>query len=151
MTGRWLILFDDQGLRPGVVTAAAVTGVFVGGVMLTAGMVVALSLVGPGSVTLLTISIWLLAAIQVTAPVLMIVGGLRLAMGVGRTALVVGAVLELVACLGNLLFVVLVVWPEPADTSVFVTTVTLVFALLAATVWFGATRPAATEYVRLAT
>lgn len=95
MTKRLDALLDWEG-RPLSVAWAAILSVTAGAATLVASGVVLAILIGAlGGFLLLA---WLVAIAQVVAAVLLIAGGLRLAMGDGRTVLVVGATLHLLVC-----------------------------------------------------
>jgi hypothetical protein len=82
-------LFDRP--QPGAVFLAAAFGALAGGVTLVGAVIVG----GTGSTDAVG---WLVTGAQVVAAALLIGGGISLLMGVGRTALIAGAVLDLLLC-----------------------------------------------------
>lgn len=82
-------LFDHP--QPGTVFLAAALGMTVGGITLVAAVVL-------GGTVPVTAVPWLVVGPQVVSAALLVVGGISLLLGTGRSALVAGAVLNLVLC-----------------------------------------------------
>lgn len=143
-------LLDEAGLRPGSTTCAAILSVLVGlGTLIgsvLAGVMLP-ELAGAGWFALLA---WSVVATQVVAAVLLIAGGVRLAVGGGRGALVIGVALELWVCTGYLLHALAVVArdaSEPPSAAVVVVAVPIVIAAAAASALFLALCPMTTAYL----
>jgi hypothetical protein len=143
----------ENGLRPPSVTCAAVLGVLAGSMTLVVSLVVFGALSGPGGaavwVVLLT---WLVALTQVAGAVLLIIGGVRLAVGAGRTSLVAGAALQALVSAVYLVFAHTVVahdTDEPRATVVAMTGVAIVLAAVPVVSAVLASLPTASEYLRL--
>jgi hypothetical protein len=145
-------ILETNPLRPKVVMAAAVLGLFTGGMTLIVNFVVILPLGVPDLSRTLNIVVWLVALGQVAGAVLLIVGSVRLAAGAGRVLLTTGTVVQLVAWLAYGYYVVLDIsrdTTEPPATAVTYTVVALVFAILPVTSLVLAYARSATEFTGL--
>jgi hypothetical protein len=138
--------------RPGFVTWAAILSVLGGGVTLAATGIIGIVLFDPTGSGWMVIVVGLVAVAQVTGAVLLIVGGTRLALGAGRTGLVVGASLHFLVCGAYLLHAQTVVAgnsTEPPGTVAFFTVLSFLFAVLPAGGLFLALHRETTEYLTL--
>ncbi|XVS67612.1 hypothetical protein ACQPYE_16635 [Actinosynnema sp. CA-299493] len=143
-------LLDEAGLRPGSATCAAILGVIVGVGTLIGSVLAGVVLAEPVGTDWFALLAWSVVLTQVVAAVLLIVGGVRLAIGGGRGALVTGAALEFWVCGGYLLHALTVVAADagepPAAAVVFVVTPVLVAAAAASSLLL-AMRPMTAEYL----
>lgn len=143
-------LLDEAGLRPGSATCAAVLGVLVGVGTLIGGVLAGVVLPEPAGSGWFGLLAWSVVVAQVVAAVLLILGGVRLAAGHGRRALVIGAALELCVCAGYLLHALAVVAPDAGEapgTAVVFVAVPVVVAAAAAASLFLAMHPMTAEHV----
>jgi hypothetical protein len=143
-------LVDEAGLRPGSTTCAAILSVLVGIGTLIGGVLAGVVLSEPAGTGWFALLAWSVVVTQVVAAVLLIAGGVRLAVGGGRRALVTGAALELWVCAGYLLHALAVVAPdagEPPSTAVVFVAVPVVVAAAAVATLFLALRPMTAEYL----
>lgn len=144
-------LTDETGLRPRSVTCAALLGVLTGGVTLVASVIGIGLLLAPAGTFLALLLAWLVMLTQVTAAVLLIVGGGQLMIGISRTTLIVGAALDLLVCAVYLLYALTVLAHDPTEpphtTTVFAT-ISLVFAVAPTLSLILAMLPITTEYLR---
>lgn len=127
-------LLDGRG-RPPSVTWAAILSATAGAATLIASVIVVGVTFSHAGADWALIVAWVVAITQVTAAVLLIVGGFRLALGDGRRVLVVGAVLHFLVCGVYLLYAQTVVAnnsTEPPDTVVIFTVMPFAFAALPA-------------------
>lgn len=148
-TGRQM-LFDDHGLRPGAVTTAAGLAAFAGCLTLATGVVVVAALVPSRLTDPRVIIAWLVAGTQLTAAVLLMVGGVRLASGIGRKSVVAGASMLLLVCTAYLYYAVVVVQKndtEPPSTPILLSAIAVGFTILAVGTLALALSPSATEYL----
>ena len=149
MTAGWQTLLDERGLRPSAVTAAAGLAVLAGCMTLAAGVVVVGALVPSGLTDPRLIIAWLVAGSQVASAVLLMVGGVRLALGTDRKIVLAGAGLLLLVCTAYLLYAVIVVAKDDTENPSALVTVAIGFAI----VGFGslalALSRSATEYLGL--
>lgn len=145
-------LLDEAGMRPGSVTCAAVLGVLVGIGTLIGGVLAVVVLVEPPAVGWVVLLAWSVVAVQVVASVLLTVGGMRLAMGIGRSALVTGAALELLVCGAYLLHALTLIAPDSdnaPEAVVISTAVPVAVATAAASSLLLTLRRTATGYLLL--
>lgn len=122
--------FESQ---PGSVVFAALLGMTAGGITLVGSVIVFGTLVTHVGADWFRNVAWLVAVAQVAAAVLLIAGGLRLAVGAGRTVLVAGATLHLLVCAVYVLYAQTAVaddTTEPPSTVAIFTAIPLVFAAL---------------------
>ena len=137
-------LLDAEGVRPGAVTVAATLSVVAGGATLAAASVVVVAVAPTGGLA------WLAAVLQVSAAVLLIAGGLRLAAGVGRGVLLGGLGAQFLTCAMHAVFAVTVVAANPDEPSHLVPTLLAIacgFAALACVVLYLVLRPATTAFL----
>ncbi|MEU4769434.1 hypothetical protein AB0H12_39950 [Actinosynnema sp. NPDC023794] len=145
-------LVDEAGWRPGSTTCAAVLSVLVGIGTLIGSVIAGVVLPEPTGTGWFALLAWSVVVTQVAAAVLLIAGGVRLAVGCGRRALVTGAALELWVCTGYLLHALVVVAPdagEPTNAALVFVAVPVVVAAAAASALFLALRPMTAEYLLL--
>lgn len=143
-------LLDEAGLRPGSATCAAILSVLVGIGTLVGSVLAGVVLSAPAGTGWFALLAWSVVVTQVVAAVLLIAGGVRLAVGGGRGALTTGAALELWVCAGYLFHALAVVAPdagEPPSTAVVVVAVPVVVAAAAATALILALHPMTGEYL----
>ncbi|NUT52630.1 MAG: hypothetical protein HOV94_35885 [Saccharothrix sp.] len=143
-------LVDEAGMRPGSATCAAGLGVLVGVGTLIGSVLAGGFLSGPAGSGWMMPLAWSVVVAQVVAAVLLIAGGVRLAIGGGRSALVVGVVLEFWVCAGYLLHALVVMAPdagEPPGTAAVFVAVPVVVAAATATSLVLAMRPMTAEYL----
>lgn len=134
MTNRLDALLDWAG-RPLSVTWAALLSVTAGTGTLVASVVVIWAVFGHVGADWFLAVAQLVAVTQVVAATLLIVGGLRLAMGDGRTVLVVGATLHLLVCGAYVLYARTEVAGDTTEgptTAAIFTAMPFVFAALPA-------------------
>lgn len=137
-------LLDAEGVRPGPVTVAATLSVVSGGATLAGASVVVVAVTAVGGVS------WLAAVLQVSAAVLLIAGGVRLAAGVGRGVLLGGIGTQLLTCAMHGVYAVTVVAADPDEASHLVPTVLAIaggFAAVACVVLYLTLRPATAAFL----
>ncbi|MDQ2583461.1 hypothetical protein [Saccharothrix yanglingensis] len=143
-------LLDEAGQRPGTVTWAAILGVLVGLGTLAGAVLAGVVLVEPSGTGWFALVAWSVVVAQVVAAVLLLAGGVRLAIGAGRRALIAGAALELAVCAGYLLHALSAVasatGESPAAAAVFIA-VPIVVAAAAGASLLLALRPVTVEYL----
>lgn len=124
--------FDQPVLHPVAVALAVVAA----GMTMSASVVVVLSLgtSDPGSLT--GMLAWLVLIAQVTGAGLLVAGGLRLAVGRGRTVLVAGAAVQVAVCLVYLAYAFLLAAAD-GMTVLFASTAAVFAALPAASVYLA--------------
>ncbi|ROP34815.1 hypothetical protein [Saccharothrix texasensis] len=144
------VLLDEAGRRPGTATCAALLSVLVGVGTLIGGVLAGVVLSEPVGTGWFALLAWSVVVTQVVAAVLSIAGGVRLAVGGGRGALVTGAALELLVCGGYLLHALTVMAPdvgEPPSAAVVFVAVPVAVAATAASALVLALRPMTGEYL----
>jgi hypothetical protein len=143
----WLnAMLDSEGRRPVSATAAATLSVFVGGATLIGATIVVVAVLTWGEAP------WgpaIVALVQVSAGVLLIVGGARLATGAGRGVLFWGIALELVTCAIHGWYAVTAVAADRDDAALVPVLLTIAgtFAVVTVVVLWLALRPAVVWHV----
>jgi hypothetical protein len=143
----WLgAVLDVRGRRPRAATGAAVLGVTAGFATLSCSAVVIAAAFEAVGAEWAVVAVMALALVQVSAGVLLVVGGVRMAAGAGRRVLLAGIVLEFVTCAVHALHALNGVMDNPQDgprVAAFFLIVAGMFAALAAGCLYLALRPAA--------
>jgi hypothetical protein len=146
--GRDAVL-DNQGHRPDSVTVSATLAAVVGGGTLLGLVYLAVALFDSTASDLVTAITTVLAVVQVTAGVLLIVGAVRFSAGTGRTVLFAGAACEFLVCAVYGWYAVDAVAGDPQDGQLLFLFLGLPCGVAATTAGslFLALRPSATAYV----
>lgn len=143
----WLgAVLDVDERRPGPATAAATLGVFSGGATLIGATIVFVAAFSWGAVP------WgpaVAVLVQVSAGVLLLVGGVRLGVGAGRGVLLLGVALEGVTCVVHVWYVLTSVTSDPDDAALAPVLLTIagVFAALAVVTLCAALRPSVGRFL----
>ncbi|MGB3438278.1 MAG: hypothetical protein WBA97_05945 [Actinophytocola sp.] len=142
MAVRHNAVLDTRGPVPSSVTVSASLAAVVGGGTLFGLFYLAVSLFDPTGSDQVTTITTVLAIVQVTTGVLLLVGARRFATGTGRGTLFTGGVMELLVCVAYGWYAVGEVAGDPQDGGVFflflgvpcgaavMTVVSLILALL---------------------
>jgi len=155
MAGVMKALLDTEGRRPGSVTAAVALslisgcGTFAGGMNFVAALVVTGTEYATDWFVNTTFAV---GAVQVVTAVLLVVGGVRLALGLGRRLLVTGMVLQLLTCVPWTLYAVVEVAGNPQDgwdIAGYFLTVAGFFAVMATISLLQALSATATRFLSL--
>jgi len=120
MVVRWSAVLDPQVRRPGSVTVAAVLAAVIGGGTLLGLVLLAAALFEPAGSDLFTAIAAVLAVVQVSAGVLLLVGAGRLLTGAGRGMLLAGGALEFLVCAAYGWYAVAAVAGDPQDGGLFI-------------------------------
>lgn len=142
-------VLDNQGHRPDPVTVSATLAAVVGGGTLLGLFYLAVALFDSTTSDLVTAITTVLAVVQVTAGVLLVVGAVRFSTGAGRTVLFAGAACEFLVCAVYGWYAVEAIAGDPQDGRLLFLFLGLPCAVAATTAGslFLALRPSATAYV----
>jgi hypothetical protein len=135
--------------RPTSVTWSALLTMAVGGTTLVCSSIIIGALLSAFTVSGLYVVVVLVALTQVSAGVLLVIGGLRLAMGSSRREVLVGVVLLFLTCGAYVLYTVTEVAGDPQDWRLTPALLAIAgaFASAGAVVLYLTLRPAARAFV----